>query len=357
MFREQRRKFYRRNRFKPWYRKINHYLLNRNKIDNIIRSFRGDVSMLRRCCLRLDMVWALFRYGAYFREYFLFGFEGMPHRYRNSFITEGIRLNYYPRMNNPRNTDLLENKYRTYQKFKPMFQREMFRICKGNTVTCEEVAAFLDFAARHSEYMVKPTYAAFGRGVHKDKLENHSSAKSALEQYHQRDTVLEELISQDTRMAVLHPSSVNTLRIPTLIIRGDSGEKEVRLFHPSLRVGHGGSVIDNLSSGGISALIDPKNGVVYTDGADKKGRRYPIHPDTGIRFQGFVIPDWEKAVMMTKQAALMIPDNHFCGWDLALDARHGWCMVEANCTAQMGAMQIVTQTGRKAELESMIQRM
>ena len=47
---------------------------------------------------------------------------------------------------------------------------------------------------------------------------------------------------------------------------------------------------------------------------------------------------------------------HYCGWDLAYST-HGWCMVEANCTAQMGGMQIITQTGRKAELEALIAQM
>ena len=32
-------------------------------------------------------------------------------------------------------------------------------------------------------------------------------------------------------------------------------------------------------------------------------------------------------------------------------------MVEANCTAQMGAMQMVTKTGRKYELEELIKQM
>lgn len=52
----------------------------------------------------------------------------------------------------------------------------------------------------------------------------------------------------------------------------------------------------------------------------------------------------------------MVPGNHYCGWDLAYST-HGWCMVEANCTAQMGGMQIITQTGRKAELEALIAQM
>lgn len=64
-----------------------------------------------------------------------------------------------------------------------------------------------------------------------------------------------------------------------------------------------------------------------------------------------------RAVSMVKEAAMMIPDNHYCGWDLAYSRDHGWCMVEANCTAQMGAMQMVTKTGRKYELEELIKQM
>lgn len=357
MFREQRRIFFRKNRFKPWYRKCNHFLTKRRQIDSIIFTFCGDVSNAKRRQLRWDMIWSLFRYGAYFNEYFLFGFGGMPHSYRNSFITEAIRLSYYPRMNNPGNTDLLENKYRAYLKFKPLYRRELLCIRKKEPVTEAVVSRFMDFSARHHEYIVKPLYAAFGKGVHRDSLVHYGSARDALESYHQQDTVLEEIITQDERMASIHPQSVNTLRIPTVIVCGIDGRQEVQLFHPSLRVGRGGSVIDNLSAGGISALIDPETGAVYTDGADKKGHRYPLHPDTGIKFQGFCIPDWELAVTMVKNAALTLPDNHYCGWDLALSAESGWCIVEANSTAQMGAMQLVTKTGRKHELEALISRM
>ena len=131
---------------------------------------------------------------------------------------------------------------------------------------------------------------------------------------------------------------------------------EVRLFHPTLRVGRGDGIIDNFSAGGISALIDPETGCICSDGADKKGRRYAAHPDTGVRFNGYRLPEWDKAVAMVTTAAHMVPGNHYCGWDLAYST-HGWCMVEANCTAQMGGMQIITQTGRKAELEALIAQM
>ncbi|MFR5420595.1 MAG: hypothetical protein ACLTG4_00680 [Oscillospiraceae bacterium] len=79
------------------------------------------------------------------------------------------------------------------------------------------------------------------------------------------------------------------------------------------------------------------------------------HPDTGVRFRGYPLPEWDKAVTWSKRLQKWF-------WQPLLRlglaySTHGWCMVEANCTAQMGGMQIITQTGRKAELEALIAQM
>lgn len=360
MFRKIRRKFYRKNRFKTWYRKASYYQRKRHQLDHYIRDFRSPEQLADRRyvrALRRDMIRCLLKYGSYYNEYFLYDFEGKDDAYRASFITEGIRMSFYPRMNSAKNTNMLENKYLTYKKFREMFKREVICIRKHSECTPEALTSFRTFADRHPEYIVKPLYAAFGRGVQLDACSNYASPEEAYAQYQERGVVLEERIEQGEGMAVIHPQSVNTLRIPTAVIRGDSGEPEVRLFNPTLRVGMHGSIIDNFSAGGISALIDPESGVIFTDGADKKGHRYETHPDTGVCFRGFQIPEWEQAVSMVKQAALMVPGNHYCGWDLALTRTHGWCMVEANCTAQMSGMQLVTRTGRRQELENLISKM
>lgn len=360
MLRRLRRKIYYKIRFKNWYRKANYYHRKHKKIDEYIERFQdpeqlSDQKYVRS--LRRDMVYCLMKYGSYFDEYFLFGFEGKDDAYRDSFITEGIRLSYYPRMNDPKNTDMLENKYRTYKKFREMFKRDVICVRKRDEITPEAVEEYRAFAEKHPDYIVKPIYAAFGKGVHFDSLANYASAEEAYAAYHEKGAVLEEIIRQGEGMAVIHPQSVNTLRIPTAVVRGENGEPEVVLYHPTLRVGQHDSIIDNFSAGGISALIDPETGVILTDGADKKGHRFETHPDTGVRFRGFQIPQWDEAVAIVKKAALMVPGNHYCGWDLAYSADRGWCMVEANCTAQMSGMQLVTQTGRKQELEDLIARM
>lgn len=360
MLHELRVKIYRKIRFKTWYRKMYHYHSKRDKLDGIIRAHKSPEELSDRRyyrALKRDMIHCLFKYGAYYEEYFSFGFEGKDEAYRSSFITEGIRMSFYPRMNSPKNTDSIENKYRCYKRFKDSYKREVICIRKRDQESDEAVSALADFGARHEKYVVKPIYAAFGKGVHVESLSDYESPLTAYRAYHEQGAVLEEVIEQGAAMAAIHPQSVNTLRIPTVVIKGAAGEPEVRLFHPSLRVGRSGSLVDNFSAGGITALIDPESGKLYTDGVDKKGNSYEFHPDTGVRFKGFQIPDWDEAVAMVKTAALSVEGNHYCGWDLAYTNRHGWCMVEANSTAQMGGMQIVTKTGRRAELEALIAQM
>ncbi len=360
MLRNLRRKIYKKIRFKSWYRKAYYYHRKENEMDEIIAKYKTpeemqDKKYMRK--LRRDMIRSLFKYGSYYSEYFLFGYEGKDAEYRNSFITEGIRLSYYPRMNQRKNTDLLENKYRTYKKFQDMYKREIIRVKKNEEPTEENLKKLEEFAERHKTYVVKPVYAAFGNSVRTETLSMYESVEEAHKRYRKYGAVIEELIEQGEKMARIHAGSVNTLRIPTAIIKDENGDPKIQLFHPSLRMGRGDSFVDNFSAGGVSALIDPDTGVIYTDGADKKGHSFECHPDSGIKFKGFQIPQWDEAVAMVKEAAMMIPDNHYCGWDLAYSAQHGWCMVEANCTAQMGAMQMVTKEGRKAELEALIAQM
>lgn len=185
--------------------------------------------------------------------------------YRDSFITEGVRMSYYPRMNDPKNTNLLENKYLTYQKFRDFYGRDVLRIKKGAQPTPAALEALRDFTQAHPDYIVKPIYAAFGKGVHTESIRDYPYLEAAHAAYSAHGAILEQIIEQGEALSRIHPQSVNTLRIPTVVL----ADGEVRLFHPTLRVGRGDGIIDNFSAGGISALIDPETGCICSDGADK----------------------------------------------------------------------------------------
>lgn len=180
MLREYRRKIYKKIRFETWYRKGNYYWRKRDKMDEIIEKYKGpeafeDRRYLRR--LKRDMIRSLFKYGSYYSEYFLYDYEGKDPEYRASFITEGIRMSFYPRMNKRKNTDILENKYRTYKKFENMYKREVIRIRKNEDPTQENLKKLQEFAGRHGEYVVKPVYAAFGKAVRIENIAMYDSVE------------------------------------------------------------------------------------------------------------------------------------------------------------------------------------
>lgn len=350
-----RRKVYRKIRFQTWYRKAYYYHRKRRDLDKTIAQYRGvdvlsDKKRLYR--LRRDMIRSLFRYGSYYNEYFLFGYEGKDAAYRDGFITEGIRMSYYPRMNDPKNTNMLENKYLTYQKFRDFYGRDVLRIKKGAQPTPAALEALRDFTQAHPRYIVKPVYAAFGKGVHTESIADYPYPEAAHAAYSAHGAILEEIIEQGEELARIHPQSVNTLRIPTVVLQTAACGSSIR------RCASDAATASSTTSAPAASAHSstPRPGCICSDGADKKGRRYAAHPDTGVRFNGYRLPEWDKAVAMVTTAAHMVPGNHYCGWDLAYST-HGWCMVEANCTAQMGGMQIITQTGRKAELEALIAQM
>jgi len=339
-----RRKVYRKIRFQTWYRKAYYYHRKRRDLDKTIAQYRGvdvlsDKKRLYR--LRRDMIRSLFRYGSYYNEYFLFGYEGKDADYRDSFITEGVRMSYYPRMNDPKNTNMLENKYLTYQKFRNFYGRDVLRIKKGAQPTPAALEALRDFTQAHPDYIVKPIYAAFGKGVHTASIRDYPYLEAAHAAYSAHGAILEQIIEQGEALSRIHPQSVNTLRIPTVVL----ADGEVRLFHPTLRVGRGDGIIDNFSAGGISALIDPETGCICSNGADKKGHRYVTHPDTGVRFRGTPIPQWEEICDFCRSAAQTLPCLRVVGWDVAILPGGKLELIEGNHNPGMNIVQAPAKHG------------
>lgn len=178
---------------------------------------------------------------------------------------------------------------------------------------------------------MKPISAACGSGVAKFRSADYDSIEKLfceLCKEYNGEFIAEELIVQAEFTKNFHPASVNTVRITTIRLKDG-----VKICHPFIRIGKGNSTIDNVSSGGIMGLIDTETGFItdtYSDG----GKKYIFHPDTGVQILGVKIPGWDEAVEMAKELALVLPDNRYTGWDLALTDK-GWIMVEANRRAQM----------------------
>lgn len=166
-----------------------------------------------------------------------------------------------------------------------------------------------------------------------------------------RPVLLEELIEQSTEMSRFNESSVNTVRVMTFNTR--SGIITPFGF---FRTGRNNSFVDNAAIGGVFATIDTKRGIVCSEGCDEKGNHYPTHPDSGMVMKGFILPDWEQALLLCKEAAGKTPNLKYLAWDLAHTSDRGWMIVEVNTSGQM-IDQIGTLTGTKAELKVIMRDM
>lgn len=315
-------------------------------IDRSIATFAGEVTPEQRNDYIKDMVYSLHRFGCSFDEYFLFGYPHLNTEGRNSFITEKKRWEYYARMNLDENKELFNDKRKAYALFGKFYKRELIEIQQES-----DAERFYDFLSRHSRFIVKPYNGSGGHGIFIADLAHYPSREALFtDLLKSGHIVVEELIRQAPEMAVFNTSSVNTVRIPTLLLKD-----RVVVFEPFLRTGIGNSVVDNASSGGILCPVDPDTGICLGPGKTETGQQYMRHPVTNTIYPGFCVPRWEEAVTLVTELAYVLETNHYVGWDLAL-TDEGWVMVEGNPRGQL-LTQYATQKGIRKKLEQYISQM
>jgi hypothetical protein len=138
------------------------------------------------------------------------------------------------------------------------------------------------------------------------------------------DFVIQEIIKQHPILATLHQSSINTIRIISLIHKG-----AILILSTVVRMGRGGSRIDNASSGGIFCGVD-ESGKLRKYAYDVDGNKWDRHP-SGVVFEGCVIPGLEKCKAIIERNAMRIA--RVCkmpSWDFAIDEKGEPVLIEVN---------------------------
>ncbi len=294
------------------------------RMEEMLRSYLTDEQLADSehiDWLRVDMMFSYFHYGCDFDEYFLYFFERKTHLQRSQYVTQNRREAWYKRFNRPDLQIIYDDKGRTYDVYKKYFKRDCVTVR-----TAEDEAAFIAFAEAHEAMFVKDAMGYCGQGIQKMRREDMGDLHEYFAQLLKRAPVhIEEPIRQGAEMAAIHPASVNTVRILTVTDRKGG----IHVLECCLRVGRGGAVVDNYSNGGILCVIKPEEGVIVTDGMDKRNLPVLEHPDTGVKFRGFRLPAWEEFMALVKELVTVVPEVRLYGWDLAW-SEDGWVLVEAN---------------------------
>ena len=273
-----------------------------------------------------DIVKSYYLYGTNANEYFCYDYPHKDHKERKTYLPrrkKDLMLVRQMKGKHEYFLDQIKDKNMFYEMEKPFFRREACRV-----EIDEDLTGFISFVQKHSRFIAKPTRGGCGKGIEILDLKDFDEmAEKAFKYLREEDSsyIVEELIDQDPRMAEWNPTSINTLRIPSM--RTSDGPV---IFYPSIRVGRVGSIVDNAGAGGTFAAIDPKTGRIISEGFDKRGHHFPEHPDTHKTFMGAQIPEWDALIDFTHDLHESMPIEHkYLAFDLALSTK-GWVVVEAN---------------------------
>lgn len=294
------------------------FSLDENELNEVVKSYVDCVKDTDIVGLRRRMRNAYLLFGIPFRDFYQCRCDELTYAQISQIVPLVEQRKLWRRVNSKESHDILCDKFKSYQLFKIFYKRDV--VLLDGLESKDEYAAF---SKTHPRFIVKPLGMNCGKGIHFiDTLSNPVTIDNLMESF-PNGLIAEELITQAQVLAQFHPTSVNTLRINT-VNYGDS----VEVKWPCLRIGRGGSIVDNAGAGGVFGAIDPNTGVIIA-ASDEFHHSFANHPDTDVPIIGFQIPQWQEACVLAEQLARCIPDCHFVGWDFAL-TDNGWVMVEGN---------------------------
>ena len=291
-----------------------------------------------------DILFCHFAYGFTSDEYFAFALQAKSPEERRCYVSNRYRNRMAIALNDFFDAEIFLDKYRTYLEYRDVFKRDAVRIESD-----KDKPDFLAFVNRHASFIKKRVDLARGESVELVSTDGDPMKNDALFREIRKSgtCILEECIRQGEALAVFHPASVNTVRCVAFW-----GKDGVEIPYCILRTGRGGSVIDNASAGGISAAIDPKTGIVTTDGMDERNHVFREHPDGHVTFKGCQLPEWPALLALIDDIATRRQGIRFIGWDLAYSTK-GWCVVEGNFAPQLEARQVLCG-GMKEEFDRLM---
>lgn len=273
-------------------------------------------------------------------DYFRYEFYRLRHKDRKTFITEG----YLRKMNfhfNPKNSQTLKaykilDDKREFNKFFDDFIKRSWTEVKDNE------GEFVSFCLLYKTIILKPSVSGGGQGIQKVEVTSKNEAIELFNKFNNKNMIVEEVIKQSDEINLINSSSINTIRIYSII-----SNNQIYITGATFRFGNGKSAVDNYSSGNYAASVDEKTGKVTSSAVSQNGERITTHPISGAQIVGFKIPNWEHAIEMVIEAHKKLMSLRYIGWDVAFNSDNEPLLVEGNTFAGVELQQHPSLTGKK----------
>lgn len=272
-----------------------------------------------RVWLFFDIVKCGFKLGAGYKDYELLGFCNLSDAQRATFVTRGVNNSIVKMLNNPEYYHIFDNKNEFYTTFASYLHRDWLDLARASR---EEFDAFLE---AHEQIICKPRDASCGQGIEKLTIADFASFDDVLAHLKEADIdLIEEVVIQHPEMARINPGSVNTIRVYTVLSEGVSN-----VAYACIRMGNSDRPVDNINAGGMYSPVDLETGKIAGPACDKQFNVYEKHPRTGTVLPGYQIPLWDQVLDLCREAAHVVPQMGYLGWDVAV-TENGPLFIEAN---------------------------
>jgi hypothetical protein len=286
----------------------------------------------------LEVLYDSFKYNISIIEYFQFGFYVKNSIEKTKWAGTGTMYEYQLIMNPKSKRTILDNKAEFVKKYSKFIEHISFDIDELKSDS-QKMRQLLNNPS--GKIVLKLSNGKCGKQVRvMNAVEFDSQDIISYMQHHGLD-LAEEYIIQHSELNRLSSSAVNTVRVITQLDSNDN----VDILGCRLRISVN-SDVDNMAAGNLAAFIDEKTGEVTSFAFYSDITKAPVeyHPITKSKIKGFEVPNWDKIINMTKEAALLNTDNRSIGWDVVitekgpelLEGNHDWCKLLWQLPAQKG---------------------
>ena len=189
----------------------------------------------------------------------------------------------------------------------------------------------IDICLQNKNIVIKPSIdSGGGKNVLVLKVNNNTEEVTELSEVLRRfsqNFIIQAFLEQHPGMSLLSETSVNTLRIKTILM-----EDKVQPLYSVVRMSNNGASIDNIANGGIFCGID-ENGKLIKNAYNGNNIKFESN-NNGIIFEGYEVPNFNEAIKTVKRLHLQVPYFKMVSWDIAIDHSGSPVLIEYNVIGQ-----------------------
>lgn len=182
---------------------MNRYLNGIKKLNQCFNTLKIDYQR-GKWYFWLDALWSYFRFGVTPNEYLQWHFYQYSSLERSEYYTARKSARLERKLNQKEYVHFFQQKEEFNRKFQAFVKRDWLYVPDASDSQAEK------FLKAHPKVVVKPANLSSGRGIHLYEQET-------VEKLRREKALVEEFVVQHKDIAKIHPFSVNTVRVYSIL--------------------------------------------------------------------------------------------------------------------------------------------